>query len=396
MNDNEYISHLLYHLVVGDLSEAGRRDLEKWALENDCNAAVYRRIQDPDYLTREYRRIRAVDSQRAMHNMEMMIARGYGEPADEKEEPRQHRGRTIAMWLGSVAAMAALVVGFYTYYNRETSRQAPAHRVIAQVVSSAITHGTTQAVLTLDNGDTLHLGGKAQRDWSRYGELKGSQRQSADARLKIATPRGGEFKVTLEDGTEVWLNAETQLQYPETFSGGERRVAVTGEAYFKVAKDAKRPFYVKTAGQVVRVYGTEFNIHAYPEDKQVATTLVEGSIALQPLSGNVSQLMLTPGHQSLFDKQSHATRVKSVDTEVATSWRTGSFVFEDQTLGEIMQTLSRWYDFDYTFSDKQLASVVFMGSVPRYGQFADVVQILEVSGGLRIRQKGRDVTISKK
>lgn len=396
MNDNEYISYLLYHLVVGDLSEAGRQTLEKWAAENEYNAKIFWRIQDPDYLTREYRHFRAVDSQRAMHNMEMMIARGSGEVADDTEEPYRHRGRTIAMWLGSVAAMAALVVGFYTYYNKDASRQAPTHRVIAQVVSTAITHGTTQAVLTLDNGDTLHLGGQAQRDWSRYGEPKGSHRQSADAQLKITTPRGGEFKITLEDGTEVWLNAETQLQYPETFSGNERRVAVTGEAYFKVAKDAKRPFYVETAGQEVRVYGTEFNIHAYPEDKQVATTLVEGSIALQPLSGNGSQLMLTPGHQSLFDKQSHATHVKSVDTEVATSWRTGSFVFEDQTLGEIMQTLSRWYDFDYTFSDKQLASVVFMGSVPRYGRFADVVQILEVSGGLRIRQKGRNVTISKK
>lgn len=388
--DPEYISHLLYHLIVGDISEAGRRDLAAWAAENEYNRRVLERLQDKDYLQREYRRIRAVYPQRAMKDMESRIA--ASQPSGRRS---WRRARTIALSVTGVAASIALLAGFYIYYNHgDLSPQKP-KAIVAQVASSKITHGSTQAVLTLENGDTLHLGSSAKDNAAKIAEGH-SVFGDRHAKLSVSTPRGGEFKITLEDGTEVWLNAETQLRYPEHFDDGERHVAVTGEAFFKVAKDSKRPFYVETAGQVVRVYGTEFNVHAYPEDKSVATTLVEGSIALQAASGNGAQLMLTPGHQALFDKQSHEASVKAVDTEVVTSWRSGSFVFESQNLGDIMQTLSRWYDFDYKFADASLTHTEFMGSIPRYGEFADVVEILETSGGLKFRVKGRTVIISRK
>lgn len=386
--DSEYISHLLYHLIIGDISDAGRRDLADWAAENEYNRRVLERLQDKDYLLREYRRIRAVDPRRAMKDMESRIAA----PQPFIRRPWS-RVRTITLSVAGLAAAIVLLFGFYTYYQNLTPEKPKA--IVAQVASSKITHGSTQAVLTLENGDTLHLGSSAKDNAAKMAEGH-SVFSGGHAKLSVSTPRGGEFKITLEDGTEVWLNAETQLRYPERFGDGERRVAVTGEAFFKVAKDSKRPFYVETAGQVVRVYGTEFNVHAYPEDKSVATTLVEGSIALQAASGNGSQLMLTPGHQALFDKLSHEASVKSVDTEVVTSWRSGSFVFENQNLGDIMQTLSRWYDFDYKFADASLAHTEFMGSIPRYGEFADVVEILETSGGLKFRIKGRTVIISRK
>lgn len=386
--DSEYISHLLYHLIIGDISDAGRRDLADWAAENEYNRRVLERLQDKDYLQREYRRIRAVDPRRAMKDMESRIAA----PQPFIRRPWR-RVRTITLSVAGLAAAIVLLFGFYTYYQKLTPEKSKA--IVAQVASSKITHGSTQAVLTLENGDTLHLGSSAKDNAAKMAEGH-SVFSGGHAKLSVSTPRGGEFKITLEDGTEVWLNAETQLRYPERFGDGERRVAVTGEAFFKVAKDSRRPFYVETAGQVVRVYGTEFNVHAYPEDKSVATTLVEGSIALQAASGNGSQLMLMPGHQALFDKQSHEASVKSVDTEVVTSWRSGSFVFENQNLGDIMQTLSRWYDFDYKFADASLAHTEFMGSIPRYGEFADVVEILETSGGLKFRIKGRTVIISRK
>lgn len=386
--DSEYISHLLYHLIIGDISDAGRRDLADWAAENEYNRRVLERLQDKDYLLREYRRIRAVDPRRAMKDMESRIAA----PQPFIRRPWS-RVRTITLSVAGLAAAIVLLFGFYTYYQKLTPEKPKA--IVAQVASSKITHGSTQAVLTLENGDTLHLGSSAKDNAAKMAEGH-SVFSGGHAKLSVSTPRGGEFKITLEDGTEVWLNAETQLRYPERFGDGERRVAVTGEAFFKVAKDSKRPFYVETAGQVVRVYGTQFNVHAYPEDKSVATTLVEGSISLQAASGNGAQLMLMPGHQALFDKLSHEASVKSVDTEVVTSWRSGSFVFENQNLGDIMQTLSRWYDFDYKFADASLAHTEFMGSIPRYGEFADVVEILETSGGLKFRIKGRTVIISRK
>lgn len=256
-----------------------------------------------------------------------------------------------------------------------------------------ITHGCTQAILTTGTGDTLRLDADAQSNAQQLAKMESG---SAIRINSLVTPRGGEFKIVLEDGTEVWLNAESRLKYPETFGDGDRHVSVEGEAYFKVAKNPQHPFYVETAGQRVRVVGTEFNVNVYPEAANVTTTLVKGSIALKPVNGNVGELMPTPGHQATFDKQARTATVKAVDTGIMTSWRNGKFVFENQTLGQIMLTLSRWYDVEYQFIDKSLATTEFMGSVPRYGEFSEVLQILEASGGIRFRQKGKKIIIARK
>ena len=210
----------------------------------------------------------------------------------------------------------------------------------------------------------------------------------------LTTPRGGEFKITLEDGTQVWLNAESQLIYPDTFSANERRVILKGEAYFEVVKDEQKPFYVESNGQVVRVYGTEFNVRSYEEDADIYTTLVSGRVSLQSMNGNEAELILTPGKQAVFDKRQQSTSVRPVDTQVVTSWRRGMFVFEEQNLEQIMRDLSRWYNFSYEFKDTSLRETVFMGSVPRYGDFNEILEILEKSGGVKFRVKDRVVIIS--
>ena len=124
------------------------------------------------------------------------------------------------------------------------------------------------------------------------------------------------------------------------------------------------------------------------------TTLVTGRIAMQQKGDDSREMILTPGHQAIFDKGEQSMKVKPVDTEVVTSWRHGMFVFEDQNLASIMQTLSRWYDFTYEFLDHKAASTVFMGRIPRYSEFDDVMQIIEMSGGLKLTLKGRNLTIS--
>jgi ferric-dicitrate binding protein FerR (iron transport regulator) len=212
----------------------------------------------------------------------------------------------------------------------------------------------------------------------------------------LATPRGGEFKVTLEDGTVVWLNAASQLCYPDSFSGNERRVRLIGEAYFHVAKNEKKPFFVETANQIVRVYGTEFDINSYNENKVVYTTLVTGKVSLYPANGSQTELVLTPGHQAQFSKSDASTSVRSVDTDVMTSWIHGMFVFEDQTLEQIMQALGRWYNFTFEFRSKTAASTIFMGSMSRYSDFDDVLKILEQSGDLKFVVNGRHVVIFTK
>ena len=191
----------------------------------------------------------------------------------------------------------------------------------------------------------------------------------------------------------MWRIAEAQRIYPENFTGSERRVTVKGEAYFKVAKDSLRPFYVESDNMQVRVYGTEFNINAYNEENCIYTTLVSGSIALRPLNATHAELVLTPGHQAVFLTSARSPRVRPVDTRAVTSWHDGRFSFEELTLQQIMTTLSRWYNFDFRFADERLASTVFKGSAPRYAELAEVLSILEKSGGITFRVEGKTIVV---
>ena len=262
-----------------------------------------------------------------------------------------------------------------------------------EMYAAQIRPGETKAVLMLNNGVELELGADQEKNQVAIQQIRTVSKKEKILN-NLTTPRGGEFKITLEDGTQVWLNAESQLIYPDTFSANERRVILKGEAYFEVVKDEQKPFYVESNGQVVRVYGTEFNVRSYEEDADIYTTLVSGRVSLQSMNGNEAELILTPGKQAVFDKRQRSTSVRPVDTQVVTSWRRGMFVFEEQNLEQIMRDLSRWYNFSYEFKDTSLRETVFMGSVPRYGDFNEILEILEKSGGVKFRVKDRVVIIS--
>lgn len=254
--------------------------------------------------------------------------------------------------------------------------------------------GENKAILTLTDGRQIALGEKVGKEKpslldKAIAKITGSQKH-----LCLDIPRGGEFKIVLEDSTVVWLNSETQLIYPEKFAENERRVIVKGEAFFKVAHESNRPFKVETDGQLVTVHGTQFNVKSYKEDKKILTTLLEGSISLSR-KGNNSEVLLSPGHQSQFDKQTSSMNVKSVNAEMVASWRLGKFVFENQTLEEIMQELSRWYSFEYDFANADLKKIEFMGSIPRYSKFTTALTILEKSGNIHFKVHGKHLIVTK-
>ena len=385
MEEQNLISWLICKQMIGTITEEEQKVLDEWRGQNKYNEAAYQRLMDTDRQALELRRSKLTDYHRPLDDMKRRLHIGE----DNTDEGRSHSA--VIYKLLSAAAVVMLLFGA-TYYFRhaDTEPEKEQKTVVAKI---DITPGTTQAILTLDNGKQVELGADNQLNTKAIAEVtKGEEISFND----LTTPRGGEFKVTLEDGTEVWLNADSKLRYPETFEGEERRVEVTGEAYFKVAKNTEKPFYVVSGGQEVRVYGTEFNVHAYDDEATIFTTLVEGSISLRPVNGNKSELMLTPGKQAQFNKDNASAHVVKVDTDVVTSWRSGTFVFEDQNLEQIMRTLSRWYDFEYEFADQKVASTVFMGSIPRYGSFAEVVEIFKKMGGIQLHQRGRRVVISSK
>lgn len=381
-------SNLMLKAILGTLTEEEAEDLLRWREADEENERLYQQTVSTDFLEREYRRRQGVGHERPLQDMKARIS--------NSGQSRQLRWWRAAAIFAAVMALGSIA---YTYIESTRARQglSEIHAGSAQAtlqVASLPALPVSEGAVTESSMTSQELLAAYRRKVSALNSKSSTlDAQSSTLSLSLSTPRGGEFRITLEDGTEVLLNAQSQLIYPETFAADERRVQVKGEAYFRVARDEQKPFIVETDGQALRVLGTEFNVHSYDNDPSVETTLVSGSIALQPLGAGDAQLLLTPGHQAVFSKAGRDIQVRSVDTEVVTSWKDGKFVFENQTLEQIMLTLSRWYDFEYEFADASAAKTVFMGRIPRYADFADVVEILESSGGLRIQVSGRKVVV---
>ncbi len=383
------ISGLIFKVIMGRATQDECGRLNTWRKELPENELLYRKLTDNLNIKSEYSRLKMIDPESAMNNMKARIA------SDKLNQFKRIIPRLSAAAAILIFFISALVMLDGTIYNFFGSG--------SKGNEQQIKHGEVKAVLTLGNGKSIALDdtkavikeGSTLISKSDNGSLsyKGIELKQQE-KLKfndLQIPRGGEFSIVLEDGTKVWLNAESKLRYPVAFVGDERKVYLEGEAYFKVAKGSK-PFLVDVQGQVVKVYGTEFNISAYPSGVMVYTTLIEGKVSVQAINGE-NNIILEPGTQSVFNKNSLEIALREVNTEEVVSWRTGMIVFEYQTFDQIMQTLSRWYDFEYQYTGKDVSDLQYKGKIPRYGDFNEVLRVLEECGGVKLNVKGKMVTI---
>lgn len=247
---------------------------------------------------------------------------------------------------------------------------------VKEQIALNIPPGKECAYITTSNGKYLTLDDNSNINEEDMvasivdGELKIEDGQDADKMNLITIPRGGEYRITLPDGTHVHLNAESSLEFPSHFSGMARTVKLTGEAYFDVAKNDNMPFIVEVGNLNVKQYGTHYNINAYDE-RQIEVTLVEGSIALQ--LDNQIERRIIPGHQAVV--RGNDVSIKKVDIYKAVSWNEGIFSFEDETLSSIASTLSRWYNTEIDV-DKSLQNQHFSGSLMRDDNLADIMEAI--------------------
>lgn len=379
------ISELLIKKISSALSPEEEEELQSWRNENEENARLYDRLTDPASLKASLDLWSMVDTQRSCREMQYQVN-------------KMVRHRHVSYYISVAAALAVvLLLTMFFYSTGDIELQPVAETAGGDSSVTAIEEikpGVTYATLSDAAGHNVALNASDTAVVASV-LLSGGECDSLDRELCLDVPRGGEFKVQLEDGTEVWLNSSSKLYYPKTFSGDVRKVRIEGEAYFAVATDSLRPFYVETENQLVRVYGTSFNIRYYPEESEVYTTLEKGRVSLQRADDLGGELFLTPGHQSVFAISDMKVRVRPVNTDVVTSWRKGRFVFEHQTLLRIMQDLSRWYDFDYEIADASLGKEEFMGSIPRYSDFTTAISILEKCGGIRFTVADGKVIVSR-
>ena len=208
---------------------------------------------------------------------------------------------------------------------------------------------------------------------------------------ELNVPRGGEYMLVLTDGTKVWVNADSRLKFPQSFSGDTREVYLEGEGFFQVAKDAAKPFIVHCEKYAVRVLGTTFNISAYRNDEVSMTTLVEGRVNIE--CGN-TVVALTPGLMAAVADSKVTTREVNVESYI--SWTRDQFSFSEERLEDLLKKISRWYDVEFVFDDEEIKDYKFSGFMPRYESITNLFEILEQSANVSfVRKEDKKVIIIK-
>lgn len=263
-----------------------------------------------------------------------------------------------------------------------------------------IVPGGNKAILTLAGGSTIILDSAANGTLARQGnadivklsngQLAYKNQANKDVAVlynTLSTPRGGQYRLALPDGSLVWLNAASTIRYPTAFTGTERRVEVTGEAYFEIAKNATMPFMVSTGGVAITVLGTNFNVNAYPDETSRRVTLLAGSVKVT--QGNESELLL-PGRQAKIGKDIKV--LSNVDVDEVMAWKNGKFIFGEKTdIATIMRQVARWYDVDVEYQG--VVTQHFWGTISRDVNASRIFRMLEATGGVHFKIEGKKVMV---
>ncbi|MFN0256775.1 FecR family protein [Pedobacter ureilyticus] len=290
-----------------------------------------------------------------------------------------HREKKIKLYIWtSVAAAVLVIILAVTHWELEENLQLMAK---TEVIEDIAPIGNRAILMVGDKVLTLN-GGKQGLNVSRDGVqyLDGSvvdNNITSQLSQTLSTPRGGQYRVVLSDGTKVWLNAASSISYPSSFDGAkERRVSVTGEVYFEVAKDRAKPFVVASRGQSIRVLGTHFNVNAYGDYGTTATTLLEGSVSVSLVDNDGGAKILKPMQQLIAGNG--RTVIRTADVELAMAWKNGVFEFKDASLKSILNEVARWYDLDVEYRG-EVPDRVFNGSVSRKSNLSVLLKILSYS-----------------
>lgn len=321
---------------------------------------------------------------------DMQLAQLFLEPEIQPQVKRR------VLWPAiSVAASVLLAIGICWWTLERNTRI-----VNKGTIAGQIQPGGNKATLTLSNGQTIVLDKQAEGRLAQQGGVAisiatqgqlhydATQQQASSAANILRTPKGGMYSVQLPDGSVVWLNAASELRYPVSFQGmNERRVTLSGEAYFEIAADVKHPFKVSTGKQTVTVLGTHFNINAYADEPAEKTSLLEGRVLVA--DGQHPGQLLVPGQQALA--AGNGVAVSTADVNAATGWKDGDFIFNDD-IHVIMRQLSRWYNVDVVYKG-DISDEHFIASVSRSKSIDQVLKALSLTQRVHFEIDAKTITV---
>lgn len=303
--------------------------------------------------------------------------------------------------LAVAAAVVSLIFLSVFYIGRKTSVSNPVQSNEKTVAAlKDLPPGQNGAILKLADGSALVLDsmqdGVIAANGNTLALKQGAQLNYADRKNNhagelntVETPRGRQFKLTLEDGTQVWLNASSSIRFPVAFTGTERKVEITGEVYFEVAKNKAKPFIVQTGSTKIEVLGTHFNINAYDDEVAVKTTLVEGSVRISKGNNNG---ILKPGQQAQASGTNTLQIRNNADIDEVLSWKNGRFVFTDADLETIMRQVSKWYDVEVQYSGN-IPQRTFTADISRNTNLSEFLKVLELNK-IHFLLQGRKLIVS--
>ena len=386
-------ANLISRHLSGFITPEEELELKKWREESSENEKLFQDLSDTENLVAYIRNSSKYDTQQGWESF------------NRKLRSHQRRRRLIAGSKYAAIFIIPIVIGLLlmtTFLPDLSENESVAQQINKNHIQ--ILPGEKKATLTLDSGEEIDLMSSqekvmAEKDGTEilidstalnyYSTLAVAEVEK-EIYNKVDVPRGGEYSLTLSDGTKISLNSMSSLRFPVRFIGSKRIVELQGEAYFEVAKDTK-PFIVKVNNVEVEVLGTTFNVSAY-SGETCHTTLVEGSVRVQSATGN--SCVLKPSQQAYIRPGSDNLNVRTVDIHQYISWVNGKISFKDQRLEDIMSSLSRWYDMQVFYIDPSLKNMRFGCNLNRYSDITPFLDLLERTEKINIDIKGKTITFN--
>jgi len=392
MKRKRSINSIIHDQLLGSTSEEDREQLQRWLDSSQENRENYERLMRENCLADRYREFAWVDEERAWKRFQ------------EKHFPVRtfNWGKLVRYAAIFILPLIGLAVWLWGTYQMDSKPILSEETRVAMTRSEQM--GKQKATLVLTNGQQMDLKSApvSQDTVARLlapppAVVPGEKDQPVEAPVaennKLSTYDDSEFWMTFEDGTRVHLNYNTTLKYPPHFTSNSRTVYLDGEAYFEVESDKEHPFIVKTSHTSIRVTGTSFNVRAYADEDTESTTLISGTVRIN--SGN-EEFELVPNQHYTYNKNTGTNTVANVNTDLYTSWESGSFIFLNVPLENVMSYLSKWYGFQYSFEDEAAKQVRIGAYLNRYANMNPIIDMITELNLVNIKQREGILHISYK
>jgi transmembrane sensor len=385
------ISELIARELRGELSVEEQLELGKWLKRSKGNRLLHQEFADQQKTSFKIRNYQQTDSE-ALYQLTLQKIRQQSRPLQTSSRRK--------FWPRIAAAAAAVILLGLPLAMYLSLAPVKVLQTEINYVHDDIPAGGNKAYITLANGQKIQLSSAktgvvmngTSISYADQSVVEGYLQALKEGELTISTPLGGQYQVTLSDGTVVFLNAGSALKYPAVFGKSARAVTLTGEAYFEVAKDKARPFTVTSENQRLTVLGTHFNISAYHDEPVTETTLLEGAVQVSPLAASDAEtVLLSPGEQS--DLRGNNLQLRKADIEEALAWKNGDFIFKEEALESIMRKVSRWYDVQVEFEDEVSKRIILGGMVSRAKNISAILKMIELTKRVKFRVSGRKIIV---